>query len=220
MMVLLRLFFLVGLLLGGPAGVCIRAADTSLVAPANKLDPAEASWRELAEKIARRPDTRANFEERRHFPFNRGATVLTGEVRVSRERGLSLHYQKPQERTIIFDAQGMLVRDPAGKAAPPPDPRANTANAALRHILRFDFAALGAEFELYGRRLGEKWSLALVPRADEMRRAIGTIFVEGEADFVRMIELYRSARQHIDIAMTGVDSSQPFTADEVKRYFR
>lgn len=92
--------------------------------------------------------------------------------------------------------------------------------AALRHILRLDFAALEKEFEVYGERNGEAWALVLVPRADAMRRAIGNIHVAGEATFVRTIELRRSARQHIDIVMAQPRSPVTFSADELQRYFR
>jgi hypothetical protein len=205
---------------GAGSGAEARAADTTLIAPAHRLNPEEPGWRELAARFAQRADTRANFEEQRFFPFSKNATVLKGEVRVSRRHGLSLHYISPDERTLIFDDQGMLVRDPAGHAKPPPDPRGNAANEALRHILRFDFAALAPKFDLYGRQQGGTWSLALVPKAADVRRAIGNIFVTGEGDFVRTIELYRSARQHIDIAMSGATSTGDFPADETKRFFR
>lgn len=197
-----------------------HGADAALIAPAHRLNPADAAWRELAERFARRPDTCADFEERRFFPFSKNPTVLKGEVRVSRRHGLSLHYTGPDERTIVFDGQGMLVRDPAGRAKPPPDPRANIANEALRHILRFDFAALAADFELYGRVQGAAWSLALVPRTRDVRQALGNVFVEGEGDFVRTIGFHRSERQHIDIAMSRARSEGEFTAEDVKRFFR
>lgn len=196
------------------------AGDTTLIAPAQRLNPADSDWRELAERFAKRPDTRADFEERRFFPFSKGATVLKGEVRVSRRHGLSLLYTEPDKRTIIFDDQGMLVRDPAGRSKPPPDPRANVANEALRQILRFDLAALAAAFEVYGRVQGSAWSLALVPRAPETRQAIGNIFVEGEGDFLRKIEFHRSQRQHIDITMSDARAAGEFTAADVKQFFR
>lgn len=205
---------------GGFAVAETRAADTTLIAPAHQLNPAEPGWRELAERFAKRPDTKADFEERRFFPFSKNATILKGEVRVSRRHGLSLHYTAPDVRTMIFDEQGMLVRDPGGRAKPPPDPRANTANDALRHILRFDFAALAPKFDLYGSRQDATWSLVLVPKAADTQRAIGNIFVTGEGDFVRTVELHRSARQHIDITMSGATSAGDFTAQEVKRFFR
>jgi len=204
------------------AGVvaALSAGEPTLIAPENRLAAGAPEWRELTERFARRGDVAADFEEKRYFPFRAAPVALRGEVRVSRERGLSLHYAPPQERTLIIDAQGLLIREPAGGNSAPLDPRANAANDALRHVLAFDFAALAAGYELYGWREGEAWSLGLVPRDPGVRRAIGNILVSGEGDAVRRIELRRSAKQHIDIVIAAPRPAAAFSAEELARYFR
>jgi hypothetical protein len=198
----------------------LAAADDALIDPAHRIRPEAAEWRELATQFAQQPDATAEFQEKRFFPFRKEAVTLRGEVRVSRARGLSLHYAAPEERTVILDEQGMLVREASGQKAPPPDPRASAANDAMWHVLRFDFAALAEKFDLYGERVANKWSLALVPHDDAVRRALGNIFVEGEGPAVRKIVLYRSARQHIDIEIAPPRTSSAFTGEEVRQYFR
>jgi hypothetical protein len=207
-------FLAAGLMAAGS----LRAAPIPLTAE-TRLNPAAPAWQELAAKFARRGDITATFEERRVFPFRSEPVTLRGEVRVSATRGLSLHYTAPQERTIIIDGQGFLVRESKGGAAPPPDPRANAANEAMRSILRMDFAQLAAGYELHGQQDGDAWSLGLVPRDHGLRRAIGDIFVEGEGAAVRRIELRRSARQNITISIA---SPQPatFSEEEIRTYFR
>src|SRR6185436_10874432 len=115
------------------SAVALRAADQSLIAAERQLVPDAPEWRELGERFARRTDTTADFEERRFFPFRKEPTVLKGEVRVSPARGLSLHYTAPEERTMIIDERGMVLREGSGRESPPPDPRANAANDAMRH---------------------------------------------------------------------------------------
>lgn len=198
----------------------LSAGEPTLIAPENRLAAETPEWRELTARFARRGDVAAEFEEKRHFPFRAAPIALRGEVRVSRERGLSLHYAPPQERTLIIDAQGMLIREPAGGNSVPPDPRANAANDALRHVLAFNFDALATGYELYGRREGEAWSLGLVPRDPGVRRAIGNILVSGEGDAVRRIELRRSAKQHIDIVIAPPRPAAAFSAQELAKYFR
>ena len=85
---------------------------------------------------------------------------------------------------------------------------------------RLDFVALEKDYEVYGRRDTYAWSLALEPRDEGLRRSIGNIFVSGEAAAVRTIALRRSAKQHIDIAITTPRTNAAFSADEVKKYFR
>lgn len=199
----------------------LRAAEADpLVNPEHRLPAGAPQWQDLMQGFAQRPDTTADFTERRQFPFRREPIELKGEVRVSPTRGLSLHYTAPEDRTVILDGDGMLIRAPAGEKVAPADPRAAAANEALRHILRFEFGTLEKDFEIYGRRENADWLLALLPRADALRRSIGRITVAGTATAVRRIELRRSAKQVIEILIDAPRPDAPFTAEELKKYFR
>jgi glycosyltransferase involved in cell wall biosynthesis len=196
------------------------AAPDPLVNPEHRLPSAAPAWTDLIDAFAHHPDVAADFTERRHFSFKKEPVELNGEVRVSATHGLSLHYTLPDDRTVILDARGMLMRAPAGEQTPPADPRAAAANAALLHVLRLDFGALEKDFELYGQREGAAWTLTLVPRTEAQRRTIGRITVSGEAAAVRRIELRRSAKQFIEIIIGPPRAPAAFTTDEMKRYFR
>ncbi len=198
-----------------------RAAESDpLVNEAHRVAPDAPGWTDLVAAFAHSADTTADFTERRFFPFKREPVELKGEARVSATRGLSLHYTAPEERTIILDGQGLLIRDASGEKMPPPDPRARAANDALLHILRLDFDALERDFEVYGQRDGPAWSLALVARTEAMRRGVGVILAAGEGATVRRIELRHSAKQFIEILNAPPRAPTAFTADEVKRFFR
>jgi glycosyltransferase involved in cell wall biosynthesis len=202
-----------------------RAAEPDpLVNPDHRIAPASPAWSDLAAAFAHQPDVTAGFTERRQFPFKKDPVELQGEVRVSTARGLSLHYTAPEERIVILDSRGVLIRTGAGQTAPPADPRAGAANDALFHILRFDFGILEKDFELYGQRNDGTWIVALVPRTEAQRRSIGRITVSGEASpvgpAVRRIELRRSAKQVIEIAIAAPQPAVPFNADELKKFFR
>ena len=67
---------------------------------------------------------------------------------------------------------------------------------------------------------GTAWSLALAPRTESARRSIGRIAVTGDAATIRHIEIRRTAKQVIDIAIGPPRPPAPFTANELKRYFR
>ena len=196
------------------------AAPDPLVNAEHQLVPAAPEWSGLIETFAHKPDTLAEFTERRYFPFKKDGVELKGEVRVSAARGLSLHYTVPEERIVILDEKGILLRAAAGEKAPPADPRATEANEALLHILRFDFGALEKDFELYGQRDGDRWTLALVARTDALRRSIGRITVTGDSTTIGRIELRRSAKQAIIITMEPPKPAAVFTGEELKRFFR
>jgi len=202
------------------AGSGQAAENDPRVDPALRLPPAAATWSDLTGAFAKNGDVTADFTESRHFPFKRDPVVLTGEVRVSAARGLSLHYLTPDERTVILDDQGVLIRGANGQKAPPPDPRAAAANQALLHLLRFDLAGLEPDFELYGRREAGEWELTLVPRTETLKHSVGRITAAGAGPTIRRIEIRRTERQAIEIVIAAPRPPAPFTADEVKTYFR
>ena len=198
-----------------------RTAEADpLVNPAHQIATDAPAWHDLATAFAHKPDVTATFTEQRFFPFKKAPVELNGKVRVSASRGLSLQYLEPEKRTVILDEKGVLIRAPAGEKAAPSDPRAAAANEALLNLLRFDFPALEKDFELYGEQIGATWTLVLVPRTDALRHSIGRITATGEGATIRHIEIRRTARQAIEITIDPPQPPAPFTAEELKTFFR
>lgn len=194
-----------------------------LVSPETRLsDPAnDPPWRELFTRLAPNKTRQSRFEERRYFPFRKQPVVLQGEIRIVPELGLSLRYLQPEARIMIVDQKGLLFRDDSGQErAAPSDSRAQAATAALVHVLRFDFEALKKEFEVHGRRQGETWTLAFVPRDPEFAKLLGLLTVSGERNALRKIEMIKSPTQRIEITIQETQEDVLFTADTIRRYFR
>lgn len=196
------------------------AGGDALVASENRVAITTPGWAELFETLANKEDTIADFTERRVFAFHREATKLAGEVRVSGPHGISLHYTEPEQRIVVLDDDGVLMRDAGGEKALSSKRRDAAANAVLLDVLRFDFVALEESFEIFGRRENDAWELALVPRTDAIRRSVGRITIEGEASAIRRIELRRSAKSYIEIAIATPRETPPFTPEELGTYFR
>lgn len=197
------------------------AAATAVVAPvALENDP---HWATLFSALAARGQgaLAGRFEEHRWFPFRKDPLVLHGELRLAPDRGLSLHYTAPEERTLVLDADGLLLRDARGRSrTPPADPRAEAGAAALRDVLRFDLAALRRTFAIFGKREGDAWQLDLVPHPGPVAPALERLEVRGTGDRVTELTLRRSGRQHIDIFVRETRSDPEFGPDELARFFR
>ena len=194
----------------------VISPETMLVDPAN--DPA---WRGLLAQLAPNKTRQSRFEERRTFPFRKEPVVLTGEIRIVPELGLSLRYLTPEARTLIVDAKGLLMRDDQGRdRAPPNDSRAQAATSALVRVLRFDLAALQKDFAVHGRRDGAAWSLAFVARDPAFVNLLGTLTVSGENGALRTIEMIKSPTQRIEILIRDTVEDVLFTGDTLKRFFR
>src|SRR5215510_1038506 len=89
---------------------------TGLVSPDTLLaDPAgDPAWRGLFDQLAPNKTRQSKFEERRFFPFRTKPVILEGEIRIVPRLGLSLRYLKPDERVMIIDDKGLMMRDSDG----------------------------------------------------------------------------------------------------------
>ncbi|MDP3071821.1 MAG: outer membrane lipoprotein carrier protein LolA [Opitutaceae bacterium] len=212
----MRLIFFLLPLLACAAEPLPLTPETLLADPAN--DPA---WRDLLAKLTPNKTRQSKFEERRFFPFRKEPIVLTGEVRIVPELGLSLRYLTPEKNTLIADAQGLLLRDDQGRERTPPnDSRAQAATSALVRVLRFDLAALQKDFAVHGRRDGAAWTLVFVARDPAFTTLLGTLTIRGENHELRAIELVKSPTQRIEIALRDSVEDVLFTGDTVRRFFR
>lgn len=210
-----------------PAAPGATAAEAApphpLATPETELrDPArDPAWQELFARLTAQKTRQSKFEERRYFPFRSAPVVLTGEIRIVPERGLSLRYLAPDPRVLIVDAQGVLLREADGRnRAMPDDARAKAATSAIGNVLRFDLGALQRDFAVHGRRDGAAWSLGFVPRAETLRTALGLLVVSGTGATLQKIEMIRSPTQRIEVLVSDTEEDVLFTGDTLVRFFR
>ncbi len=181
----------------------------------------DAGWRPLFAALAAKGAVESAFTERRWFRIRKEPVVLTGVMRFSPARGLSLAYREPERRTVIADAQGLLLRDAHGRSrAVPADARSAGAVAALLPVMRFDLAALAAAFEVHAARAGGAWRLDFVPRDPAQARVLGRLIVFGEDESVRRLEFRMSARQRVEIVIGETRTGVAFGAEDEKQFFR
>ena len=205
------------------AATAAEPAASDLISPANKitLGQNDAPWTALTAALQAQGNVAAPFTEHRYLPFKKIPVVFSGDMRLSTERGLSLHYTSPEDRLMIVDATGVLLRDDRGRSRElPADPRAQGATSAMLHVMRFDFPALAKDFDLYGRRDGDTWQLAFEPRDSELAGTVSRIIVSGTAAEVRKLEMRKSALQRIEILVGEVHTQVLFTPDDLKKFFR
>lgn len=204
------------LILCGVAFTAILRADPKIIGAAD--DPA---WRDLFAHLAARTTRMSTFEERRYFSFRKEPVVLTGEIRIDPELGLSLRYLTPETRTIVVDAKGLLLRDDKGRErAAPDDHRAAMATATLVNVLRFDLPALQKTFEIRGQRDGEAWTLEFSPRDPALAKTLGSLVVRGERLRLSQIEMRLAEKQRIEIIIGETNEGVIFASDTLKRFFR
>lgn len=216
--------FIIALLLATTVGSLPAALPADIVSPAYRLSlERDEAWRTRFKTLADQGCIHSQFTELRFLPIRKTPVILTGEMRLSPERGLSLHYLKPEESRIIIDSRGILIRDAGGRTRDVgSDPRARDATGILLQVLRFDLSVLSHDFMLYGAQEGIAWKVVLEPRPEAIARdgALGRIIVHGQEDAVLLIELRRSERQRIEIHVGDTRTGVTFTPEELTAYFR
>jgi hypothetical protein len=200
------------------AAALLRAAGPGL-----PLTPESAAgeWKPLLTALATKGAIQGSFTERRYFPFRHDPTILTGTLRVSPDRGLSLQYVQPEASTLIADSSGILLRDAAGHDSPmPSDSHQAGAISSLLPIMRFDLAALFPKFDIMAQRTGPDWRFEFTSKDPQAASALGVITVVGTGEDVRHLEFKRSEHQRIEIEVEGTRSGVVFTASELRQFFR
>jgi outer membrane lipoprotein-sorting protein len=214
-------------LLLGLAVASTRAATPyppeDLVSPNHAVNVSKpaAPWQSLIAKLQQKGDIHAQFTENRYLPFKKIPVVLKGEIRLSRDRGMSLHYTSPEARTLVVDAKGVLMRDGSNRTREmPADANALAATTALLHVMRFDLAPLSEQFSLYAAGTTDTWHFAFDPRQEALSKTLSRILVTGEQEQVRRIVMRKSALQRVEIEIGETRENVTFPADELARYFR
>lgn len=180
-----------------------------------------APWQSLIAKLQQKGDIYAQFTENRYLPFKKIPVVLKGEIRLSRERGMSLHYTSPEARTLVVDGKGVLMRDGSNRTRElPADANALAATTALLHVMRFDLAPLSEQFSLYAAGNADTWHFAFEPRQEALSKTLSRILVTGEQEQVRRIIMRKSALQRVEIEIGATRENVTFPADDLARYFR
>jgi hypothetical protein len=189
--------------------------------PVVELDHSGADWQALFEKLAAQGTVFSHFTENRWFPFKKIPVVLKGEMRLLPGRGLSLRYTQPDDRTMIVDERGLLLRDDHGHSREvPPDPRSGNLNAALLPVMRFDQKELSKIFLLRAARFGRTWRLDFEPRDAALARMVGRIIVWGDDEKVKQLEFRRSNSQRVEIVIDDSQAGVVFSEVELRKYFR
>ncbi len=201
----------------------LLALASTLRAEPSTLDPAALppAWEQLFKTLSTRACVTAPFTENRWLPFKKIPVVLTGEMRLSPERGLSLHYLKPEDRLMIIDAQGILLRDAKGRTRDlGNDPRATAATHLMLDLLRFDLPALHHNFLLTGEQHPDTtWNLTLTPRpATDL--GLQRIDIQGRATRPEKIALKKSSVSSVEILIGEPTETPTFSTEDLKKHFR
>jgi hypothetical protein len=199
----------------------LRAAEPAEAGPEILSLTGAVTWAPLFSRLAAKGPIYSLFTEQRHFSYKKTPVVLQGELRFSPDLGLSLRYTTPEDRMMILDNQGLVLRDGKGRQKTPSgDARIPDMVRSLLAVMQFDAESMLNQFILRGARDGDDWRIDLEPRSKEQARLFGWITVYGNGDDVRHLVFRRSTNQRVEILIRQTRAVQGFGAEERKRFFR
>lgn len=198
----------------------VASAPADLIAPAHRLDAEhpQAPFDGILKTLQGKGDIFATFTENRYLPLKKIPVVFTGEIRLSHERGLSLHYLTPEEKMMIVDEKGILGRLPSGRSREfASDPRATGATGAMLQVMRFDLKELAKQFDTYATGDTSAWHFGFEPKDETLAKTLSRLVVTGENDKVRRIVMRKGA---VEILIKETREHVTFTPEELQRFFR
>ena len=179
------------------------------------------SWGPLLAKLAGKGALYSTFTEQRWFPFKKVPVSLQGELRYEQSLGLSLRYTQPEDRMMILDSQGLVMRDAKGRQrTSPANDKVPDLVRSLLTIMQFDAESLLNLFVLRGAKSGDEWRIDMEPKSKEQAKMLGWITVFGAGDEVRHLVFKRSANQRVEIFIKQTWPVADFSAADRKRFFR
>jgi len=202
------------------------AGRAGLFDPENRIElPAlRAQWDGLLGRMAATDWVRTPFTEKRYFSVRRMPVVLKGDLIVSRQHGLSLHYDSAAITGwsyVIVDSAGLLLRDDQGRELTPPgDPRAAGPQRLLLNVLQLDLPQLAEAFEFRATGTADAWQLGLLPRTADARRAATSVTLAGAGVNLQRIVLERTAAQRVEIEIGTAALGRAADPAELQARFR
>ena len=183
---------------------------------ATELPPAA---RARLETLARPRTLVGAFTESRYTPLKKKPVVVSGIVRIDRNRGLSLAYDQPRAPIVILDEKGLLLRHSDGREQVAP-PEAADDLRLLHALFVFDLATLEKSYALAATESADgAWTLVFT-RRPEATATYRELTLAGDASRLTRIVLAKTPNLHTDIDLKPPQLDLSFTPEDLARYFR
>ncbi|MDF3057375.1 MAG: hypothetical protein K0R17_1590 [Rariglobus sp.] len=177
------------------------------------------TWRARLVELTKPRTITATFSESRHTPLKRVPVVVTGTVRIYRERGLSLSYDQKHAPLIILDDRGLLLRHPDGREQSAP-PEAENDLRLLHALFAFDLVTLEKSYALVASDSPDgAWTLTFTRRPDS-NAGYRELILSGNAAHLAAITLAKTPNLKTAITLASPQLNSVFNSDELARYFR
>lgn len=161
----------------------------------------------------------ADFTESRQTRLKKKPLIVSGVVRIHRDRGLSLDYDQARSPIVILDSGGLLLRHPDGREQHAP-PEAEHDLRLLHALFCFDLVTLEKTYSLSAAETPDaSWNLVFTRRPESEATYLELSLI-GHAGSIATIVLRKAPSQSTTITLSPPNLDVTFTPEELARYFR
>lgn len=159
-----------------------------------------------AAKLAKAQVLRGRFTHSKHLSEIPRPLVATGEFVFVRDLGVYWHTQQPFDSVVVLTGAGLVQRDggePALRVNADEQPAVRVIANIFMALFTLDVGILARDFDLYGGKAGEGWSVGLKPRNRAMAGVFAQATVTGRDD-VQQVVLTDARGDHTVIDLAAI----------------
>ena len=166
------------------AGVSLLTLTTTATEVLEEASEAEQIFEML--KTAETPEfMMIPFKEIRQYRLKKTAMIFEGNMRLNKEKGISIEYTSPTPRVFILDQSGLVIRDPEKGVEENAPEQAREVISVFLDLLKLDTQRLYEQFEIsvsetQGQEQ-ETWIIELIPKERSLINLMRRIELQGHA---------------------------------------
>ena len=200
------------------------SVDT-VFAPGNQVPPGKLPFtlRKVFHRLGHDAAESMPFTEVRTFAISRNPLRQTGELRSSKENGLSLSYESAKPHVIIVDDKGLVDRQPDGherQVTVADHPEVATLTDLYLNLLRGNADKLFQYADVYFTGTPQSWQMGLVPHDAALAKRVGRVVVSGNGRSIAKLENLLPNNELRTLEFGRVTRNPKYTPEEVRKYFR
>ena len=197
----------------------------ALFTPANQVPPGKLPFtlRKAFHRLGHDMAESMPFTEVRTFAVSKNPLRQTGELRSSKEDGLSLAYEGGKPHVIIVDDKGLIDRQPDGherQVTVMDHPEVATLTDLYLNLLRGNADKLFQYADVYFAGTPQNWQMGLVSHNPDLAKRVGRVIVTGNGRSITKLENQLPNNESRTLEFGRVTRNPKYTPEEMQKYFR
>ena len=197
----------------------------ALFTPANQVPPGKLPFtlRKVFHRLGHDNAESMPFAEVRTFAISKNPLRQTGQLRSSKEHGLSLSYESAKPHVIVVDDKGLIDRQPDGRerqVTVADHPEVATLTDLYLNLLRGNAEQLFKYADVYFSGTAQSWQMGLVSHDPALAKRVGRVVVSGAGRDIAELKNLLPNGEYRTLEFGHVTRNPKYSSEEVQKYFR